>query len=218
MAILNFNPRTNKKFNQLIDKNFFASVFVEISLIITMKLFTRIYQLSGIDFFEEDFFRLCRISSRALARAVFLLHVAFISVNLKYQYSFQVQLFKHPDVVGNITNLVEILLPVICHLTMVLEAFSKRKKQRKIAILIKQIRTTFSSSTTSLPVCKFVFLFAVNSFIYLMVVVMVYHIVGEWVIAIAKLPYESHSCATTSSSSSFQRPYSLGWVLFFVFI
>lgn len=148
-----------------------------------MKLIATIYQLTGFDFVESNFFTILRVPRKFLARFVFIVHFVYVCCNLKIQYYFQVELFKHPDITGNITNLVEMVLPLLCHLTLVCESFYKRAKEEEIRKLMKKIQSALNCSSRfslmSLPIVKFLFLFVVNSLIYVVVLVMVLRVVGE---------------------------------------
>lgn len=148
-----------------------------------MKLIASFYQLMGLNFLETNFFSILGIRAKFLSRFVFLVHFVYVCVNLKMQYYFQLMLFKHPDTTGNITNLVEMALPLLCHLTLVCESFCKRKKDEKIRKLRWKIESCLNCSSrfklTSLPIVKFIFLFVINSVIYVSVLVMVQRVVGE---------------------------------------
>lgn len=142
-----------------------------------MKLITRIYQICGLDFAETNFISIFGISRKFLVHCVLLLHFGYISINLKLQYNLNVELFKIPDVFGNTTNLLEMLLPLLCHFVVVSESFYKRRKQEKITILMEKIRLHLNcnlhAKSTNLPLVKFLFLFAINSLIFVAVFIMV---------------------------------------------
>lgn len=148
-----------------------------------MKLMTRIYQISGFDFEVANFFKLFGLSSEFATRSVVALHFIYICINLKYQFNFQVQLFKHPDVLGNTTNACEMLLPLLCHFTLILESFYKRQKEERIKNLMTKIRCNLEcnlhTKLISLPYGKFLALFVVNSLIYVSVLIMVFRIAGK---------------------------------------
>lgn len=107
---------------------------------------------------------------------------AFFRVNLWRQYSFHVRLFKHPDVVGNVTNLIEMLSPLLCHSVIILESLCKRKREAKIGQLMRkiQLKLNYDSrcSIKTLPLVKFLWLFAINSSIYGLVLGMIWHSIG----------------------------------------
>lgn len=171
---------TKKKYIKLIDKSFHPVSFQQISLLIIMKLTRRVYQLFGFYLVGKDFFTIFGISGKACSRIVFLLHCIYICVNLKFQYGLQVELFKHPDIVGNTTNMVEMLLPLLCQFTIVFESFCKCKLDEKIEKLIEDVKNNLEAELTSLPLLKFIFLFVINSLIYVIAFVMAYHIYGEY--------------------------------------
>jgi hypothetical protein len=104
------------------------------------------------------------------------------SANLWRQYSFHVQLFKHPDVVGNVTNLIEMLSPLLCHATIVLESIYKRKREAQIGELMRkiQLKLNYASrcSIKTLPLVKFLWLFVINSSVYGLILGMIWHSVG----------------------------------------
>lgn len=144
-----------------------------------MKLITSVFQLCGFNLVEKSFFSIFGISRKFLTRFVFLLHIIYISINLKYQFSLQVVLFKHPDIVGNTTNLVEMLLPLICQLTIVTESLWKRKKEEKIIKLMAKLNGKLNHQTTVFPLVKFFALFVINSLVYIAAFALVYRIVGK---------------------------------------
>lgn len=150
-----------------------------------MKLIERGYQLAGFDFVERNFFSLLGFSSGTCAFVVCSLHLAYIGVNLKLQYSYHVKLFGNPDMVGNITNLIEMVVPLFCHLTLVAESFTKRRNEQKLGELTRKIqlklRCNLHWKCANLPLLKFAFLFAINSSIYVVVPIMVWHSNGEFV-------------------------------------
>lgn len=143
-----------------------------------MKLFARIYQIFGLDLAEANFISIFGIPNKISVKCVLLLHFAYIFVNLKLQYNLNVELFKIPDVFGNTTNLLEMLLPLLCHFVLVSESFCKRRKQEKIAILMRKIhlrlKCSLHAKSTNLPLVKFLFLFVVNSLIFAAVFIMVF--------------------------------------------
>src|SRR5690349_20108654 len=123
-----------------------------------MKFIGSFYQLTGFDFLEANFFTILGISGKFLSPFVFIFHVAYIFINLALQYNLQVEIFKHPDITGNITNLIEIVLPVLCHLTLVLESYFKRGKEAKMRKVMKRIQSNLNcNSRSSLPIVKFLF-------------------------------------------------------------
>lgn len=138
---------------------------------------TRLFQISGFDFVVPGYAPLLGIKRKVFARFVFLLHFAYICVNLEFQYSFHVKLFRHPDVLGNTTNLVEMVLPLFCHLVIVAEAFCKAKMEEKIKTLMLKVRTDLDydaqPAALTLPVAKLLFLFVVNSLLFIGIIVMV---------------------------------------------
>lgn len=144
-----------------------------------MKLLERVYQLFGFNLDGKKFFSIFGLSRRACARLVLLLHCIYICFNLKLQFDLQVQLFKHPDIVGNSTNMVEMLLPLLCHFTIVFESFCKRKIDEKIENLIGKVKNNLQVEPTNLPLLKFVFLFVINSLIYVVAFIMAFHIYGK---------------------------------------
>lgn len=140
-----------------------------------MQLIASFYQIIGFDFIEQSFFSVFGISRKVLVRIVFLLHLSFILLNLKYQYNFHLLLFEHPDVVGSITNLVEMILPILCHFVIVAESFCKSRKEEKIKRTMFTIRSTLhhdQSMVANYPILKFIFLVVVNSLIYIAVIMM----------------------------------------------
>lgn len=151
-----------------------------------MTLITSFYQLTGFDFFEDNFFSILGLPKKFLSRLVFLLHFAYCCTNLKYQYDFQLELFKHPDVTGNITNGIEMVLPVLCHITLICESFCNRRKEEKTRKYIRKIQSSLNCSARikliSLPIVKFIFLFVINSLIYVLVLFMVNRMAGEFLL------------------------------------
>lgn len=148
-----------------------------------MKLITtKIYQICGLEFSETNFFSIFRISPRLFARFILVAHFAYILINLNLQIVLNVELYKIPDIFGNTTNLLEMLLPLLCHFTLVSESFYKRKKQEKISILMRKIcfnlNCNLHGKSTNLPLVKFLFLFAINSLIFLAVFIMVWDTPG----------------------------------------
>ena len=154
----------------------------EISLLIIMKLITRIYQICGLDFNEKSFLTVLKIPKKFLVRCVLLSHLIYISVNLKLQYNLNVELYKIPDPFGNTTNLLEMLLPLLCHFVVVSESFYKRRKQGKIKNLMWKIHLRLNYNlhvkSTNVPLVKFLFLFAINSLIFIAVFIMAFRTPG----------------------------------------
>jgi hypothetical protein len=148
-----------------------------------MKLFTRFLQITGLKLVECHFFSVCGVSGKTCAKLVFLMHWTYIGVNLWRQFFYHSRLFKHPDFVGNVTNLIEMLAPLLCHWTIVLESFYKRRTEEKIEKLMGKIQLKLDyaprCSIKTLPVVKFLWLFAINSSIYAIVMVMIWHSVGK---------------------------------------
>lgn len=149
-----------------------------------MKPIKKVFQLCGFDFEENQFLTIFGIPQKFSVLLVFLLHFIYICFNLRYQYNLQVILFKLPDVVGNTTNLVEMVAPLLCHLTIILESLCKRKKDEQIRILMRNLSYNLHVHVTSFPLAKFLFLFVVNSLIYVTAFIFAYHIVGKlcWII------------------------------------
>jgi hypothetical protein len=148
-----------------------------------MKLITRIYQICGLDFDGENFSSLLGIPTKFLVLCVLLAHCVYISINLKLQYDLNVELFKLPDAFGNTTNLLEMLLPLLSHFVLVGESFYKRRKHGKIRILMSKIHLhldyNLHGKSTHLPLVKFLFLFAINSLIFIAVFIMAWRTPGE---------------------------------------
>lgn len=142
-----------------------------------MELIARIYQICGLNFAEANFLSIFQISKNCFVYCVLLIHFAYISINLKLQYNFNVELYKMPDFFGNTTNLTEMLLPLLCHFVFVSESFCKRRKQEKIMILMQKIHLHLNcnshAKSTNLPHVKFLFLFAINSLIFIAIFIMV---------------------------------------------
>jgi hypothetical protein len=124
---------------------------------------------------------LCRVRLKSKPKSR-KLPTLFFRVNLWRQYSFHVRLFKHPDVVGNVTNLIEMLSPLLCHSVIILESLCKRKREAKIGQLMRkiQLKLNYDSrcSIKTLPLVKFLWLFAINSSIYGLVLGMIWHSIG----------------------------------------
>jgi hypothetical protein len=133
--------------------------------------------MCGLDFVEANYISIFTISKKFLVRCVLLAHFTYIFINLKLQYNLNVELFKLPDVFGNTTNLLEMLLPLLCHFVLVSESFYKRRKHEKIVILMRKIHLKLNcnlhAKSTNLPLVKFLFLFAINSLIFIAVFIMV---------------------------------------------
>lgn len=151
-----------------------------------MKLLTSFYQISGFDFSKAHSTASSKVSRGfCFNTLVLLLHLVYICINLKYQFRIQVELFKHPDVVGNITNACEMFLPLLCHFTLVCESFVKRRTEVKIKNLMTEIRSDLNCNLhfklACLPLRKFFLLFVVNSLIHIAVLIMVFGTPGEWV-------------------------------------
>lgn len=143
----------------------------------------RLYQISGFDFAVSNYASLLGIKRKVFARFVFLLHFAYICVNLKFQYSYHVGLFRHPDVLGNTTNLVEMVLPLFCHLVIVAEALLKARMEGKIKTLMLKIRTDLcydaQPAALTLPVAKLLFLLVANSLLFIGIIIMVSDVPGK---------------------------------------
>lgn len=149
-----------------------------------MKLLTSFYQISGFDFSKAHSTASSKVSRGfCFNTLVLLLHLVYICINLKYQFRIQVELFKHPDVVGNITNACEMFLPLLCHFTLVCESFVKRRTEVKIKNLMTEIRSDLNCNLhfklACLPLRKFFLLFVVNSLIHIAVLIMVFGTPGE---------------------------------------
>lgn len=144
-----------------------------------MKPITRVYQLCGFDLVEKNFSTIFRAPKKFSVLFVFLLHFIYICLNLRYQYNFQAELFKHPDIVGNTTNLVEMVAPILCHITIILESLCKRKKEEKIRNLMRKLNCNLHANVTSFPLVKFLFLVVVNSLICFTAFILTYHVVGK---------------------------------------
>lgn len=150
-----------------------------------MKLIARIYQICGFDFDEKSFFSIHGISKKFLLNFVLFSHCVYIVINLKLQYNLNVELYKMPDPFGNTTNLLEMLLPLLCHFVVVGESFYKREKQSKITNLMWKIQIHLHlncnchGKSTHLPLVKFLFLFAINSLIFIAVFIMAWRTPGE---------------------------------------
>lgn len=142
-----------------------------------MKLITRIFQICGLDFAESNFVSIFGIPRKFLVQCALLTHLGYIFINIKLQYNLNVELFKLPDFFGNTTNLLEMLLPLLCHFVLVSESFYKRRKQEKISILMRKIELyldcTLHGKSTNLPLMKFLFLFVINTLIFIAVFIMV---------------------------------------------
>lgn len=145
-----------------------------------MKLITSLYQLCGFDFVEESFLTIFRIPTKFSVLLVLLLHLIYISFNLKYQYDLHVALFKHPDIVGTTTNLVEMLAPLVCHFTIIIESLCKRNKEAKIKNAIRNLRKKLNLKSTDFPLVAFLFLLVVNSFIWIIAFITAYHDYGRY--------------------------------------
>lgn len=149
-----------------------------------MTLIRTLNQLAGFDFLEDNFFSILGLPKKFISLFVFLVHIAFCCINLKFQYGFQLERFKHPDLTGNITTFIEMVLPLLCHLTLVCESLRNRRKEERIRKYIRKIQSSLNCSARfeliSLPIVKFFFLFVVNSLIYVAVLVMVFRMASEF--------------------------------------
>lgn len=152
---------------------FLLVAFLVLDISLTMAV-TKLYQISGFDF---------AIYSRVYSRFIFSLHFVYIFINLRFQSSFHVELFAHPDVLGNTTNLIEMVLPLLCHLVIVTEAFRRRRKQAKIEKLMTKIRLNLNydeqPSLWRQPVAKFLLLLIINSLLFIGIIIMVSDITGK---------------------------------------
>lgn len=148
-----------------------------------MSLNTLLFRVSGFDFVERNCVSPYGFSRKLFAYSVFLLHSAYVSVNLRFQFNFHVELFNHPDVLGNTTNLVEMVLPLLCHLVVVAEAFRKAKSEEKMKNLMAKLRSSLrydaQPATVKLPLAKILFLFVVNSLLFIGIIIMVSNVAGK---------------------------------------
>ena len=144
-----------------------------------MKLIKRVYQLCGLNFVEKNFIKVLGISEKFSVVFVFLLHFIYIAFNLHYQFNFHVELFKHPDIVGNTTNLLEMVAPLFCHLTIILESLCKRRKDEKMRNLIRKLNCILHTKVKSFPFTKFLFLFIINSLIYVTALIFAFHYISK---------------------------------------
>lgn len=126
----------------------------------------RVYQTIGLD-----------LSSKGFGwKLIVLIHVIYVCGNLKLQFDFHKILFHHPDFVGNTTNLIEMSLPIFCHLTIVLESLTQSSVDRKIqfhADKCSRIHKNFKFS-------RFCWLFVMSTAIFGMVYALLSEIKGEW--------------------------------------
>lgn len=166
-----------------------------------MKLFTRLYQITGLQLFERNFPSILGLSRKTSANLIALLHLAYIGINLWRQFFFHLRLFKHPDVVGNVTNLIEMLAPLLCHLTIILESLARRRVEEKMEKLMGEIQLKLyydaRSSIKSLPLVKFLWLFVINSAIYGIVIAMIWHSVGKRLKLLVMMTKPFHFCLFT---------------------
>lgn len=147
----------------------------------TMAVMKTIYQFSGLDFGEASFFVVSRLPKSLLTRFVLALHLLYICINLKYQFSYQKSRFEFPDFAGNIASASETLFPLLCHFTLIFESFQKRHEEEKINNLMAEIRSrcNLQSKLTSLPLLKFLFLCLINTLIYFVALVLLFRSAGN---------------------------------------
>lgn len=107
-----------------------------------------------------------------------IIHLIYIVVNLKFQYNFHSILLHHPDVLGNCTNLIEMIAPILCHFMIVLEAFAKKSKGNRISKIQQKIRDDLRMEE-NFHFIYFFWLFVVNSFIFVIIFMLLYDIKGK---------------------------------------
>jgi hypothetical protein len=109
---------------------------------------------------------------------VIILHFGYIFMNLRFQYDYHKSLFQHPDLLGSILNLLEMILPLLCHLTIVVESFMHAQKHEEMLRIVAKLNLHFQ--LMNFPLLNFIFLFLSNSLIYIPVLYLVNDSIGMY--------------------------------------
>jgi len=172
-----------------------------------MKWCARIYQFCGLNFINES---ILGDRKKASLKLALLLHIAYICINLSCQYEYHKMMFDYPDMLGDLTVLFEMTLPLTLHAIIVGESFVKVNKHRKIKQLMKEIRLQLSMQRNwkHSPAAQFAFLFALNTLIYVSVFILVRGTPCEYFAAADCITFlniylNSHTC-THSLAASYQ--------------
>jgi hypothetical protein len=135
-----------------------------------MSLRETIIQLCGLNF---------QTRSKFFKFSIILAHTLFIALNLKFQYYYHTSLFGHPDLLGCITSLSEMLMPILLHTTLIIESFVRTKRDESIQKISNEIQTYLQSDPLTFPMKKFFFLFLLNSTLFMVVAYLVSDSSGE---------------------------------------
>jgi hypothetical protein len=145
-----------------------------------MKWLVQFFHLIGFEFSGRFF---STSFQEKVQKIIFFLHLLYIFINLKFQYEFHSQLFIHPDFFGNVTNLIEMLAPVLCHFTIIFTSFVNKSKGCQIAeIQIElcrklQVKYCFKFG-------KFLWLFGINTLLFVIIFAILNDIKGKNIIQI----------------------------------
>lgn len=126
---------------------------------------TRVYQICGLYFVKIEFKLFNKLSWIILSSLILLLHLLYLSINLYFQYDFHYISFQYPDVLGAVTNFLQMMFPIVAHFVIILESFSKSMKTQKLVNKVYEIKNKLKLEI-KFPFMKFLFLFLINSIIY----------------------------------------------------
>lgn len=138
------------------------------------RIAAQIYQIIGLDFSSP----LSSVSGGFRRKLIIFIHLIYVCGNFKLQYDFHKAIYHHPDFVGNTTNLIEMILPTLCHLTIVLESIASRSTDKKIKILEQEIQRVLKIRY-QFKFKRFCWLFIVNSAIFVLVFALLSDYKGE---------------------------------------
>jgi len=111
-------------------------------------------------------------------KLIILIHVIYVCGNLKFQFDYHRILYHHPDFVGNTTNLIEMILPILCHLIVVLESFVQSSVEKNLHILTSKARQRLKIHRR-FAFKRFCWLFILNSSIFGLVFALLCEVKGK---------------------------------------
>jgi hypothetical protein len=140
-----------------------------------MKWLVGISYLIGFEYYSSN----QECSRKFSQKFIFIIHLIYIFLNLKFQYDFHSILLLHPDVLGNCTNLIEMIAPILCHFMIVLESVIKTSKGNRIRRIQNKICSDLKMDK-KFNLINFFWLFLVNSFIFLIIFMLLSNIKGKF--------------------------------------
>lgn len=111
-------------------------------------------------------------------KLIVIIHLFYIAINLKLQYDFHSILFEHPDILGQVTNLIEMIAPLLCHFTIVAESFTKKTTRSRLQSVQKEIQLEFQINQ-EFKFRKFLSLFVINTLVFVIILGMLGDVKGE---------------------------------------